>query len=133
MMPWLSIGEAMNFDPKSEWWNSERVEAMERSVLGALLTVGELTKDVEKIIDADDFMVESHRMIFRAITSVFDNCAPDLVLVAHELDKRGQMDKVGAAYLSHLVDVVPAVDSAVAYAREIKACSVMRNVKRYQK
>jgi replicative DNA helicase len=128
-MGWIDLGQ----DTDTEWWNSERVDAMERAVLGALLTVGELTATVEKIIDPEDFKLESHQMIFRAIKRVFDNCAPDLVLVAHELDKQGQMEKIGAAYLSMLVDCVPAVDSATGYAKEIKACAVMRRVKRQSK
>ena len=114
------------------WWTGETAAALERSVLGSILIVGNaVLPAVERAVQPTDFMRETHRCVYEAILAVAEAGAePDLILVTHELAKQGRLERAGgAAFVTALVDAVPAVDSAVEYAKRVHECSVFRRIK----
>jgi replicative DNA helicase len=111
------------------WWTGEPAARLERSILGSLLIDGETLPRVAAVLSRDDFETEPHRRLFDAMLAVK---APDLVSVAHELDRNGWRD-ITWPYLSSLVDAAPAVDHVVQHARKMKECSAVRRAKRSAK
>ena len=90
----------------------------ERAVLGAcLLDRGKLDNVREKLA-AGDFYAPAHRLIYECICRLADGNSPcDLVTLGDELRNAGDLERVGGlAYLSGLVDAVPAPSAAEAYA-----------------
>lgn len=121
---------ADDYRPGEPWWTGEPVARLERSVLGSILTLGHLLPDVRAVVTASDFEALGHQKIFEAMEAVSrEGVEPDLVLVGHELAKAGYFN---AAYLSSLVDRIPAVESAVHYARRMKECAAVRRQKQLQ-
>ncbi|GGY47450.1 replicative DNA helicase [Bacterioplanes sanyensis] len=105
------------------------VEA-EQSVLGALMLDERAWEDVSESLDDNDFYRHDHRLIFRAITHLVSQEQPlDVVTVAEELEERSQLEKVGgAAYLSQLVDMTPAIDNCAAYATIVRERAQQRRL-----
>ena len=116
-------------EAEEPWWFGQAAQRVERSALGAILIDGGVLANVRANLRRDHFGVEAHRLIYDAILDVEKSGAvPDLVLVAHQLDKNGTTELAGgAAYLAMLVDRVPCVDSAGEYAKRDKECSVLRS------
>lgn len=114
------------------WWTGTSALRVERSTLGAVLILGDVLQKVRAVVRREDFELEAHRLIFDAMLTVEKSGAlPDLVLVAHQLDKTGTMERAGGgAYLTMLVDRVPCVDSATEYAKRVKECSAVRRAER---
>ena len=114
------------------WWTGETAVKMEQSVLGSVLIAGNsVLLKVEAAVGPQDFMVDSHRLIFEAIQSVAHSGAdPDLILVTYELAKQGRLERAGGpAFISMLVDRIPCVESAGEYAKRVHECSIMRRIK----
>ena len=84
-------------------------DAAERALLGAVLICGDLFGHVWEALRVDAFYRERHRLIFRALASLwFRGSALDLVLLCAELRRRGWLDRVGGAgYVASLVVGVP--------------------------
>jgi len=70
------------------------------------------------------FFSERHALVFEAIAGVLAaGGAPDVVTVAHELDKRGTWDAVGGGgYLFLLTNRVPTPLHAEHYAQIVREC-----------
>ena len=121
--PWQQLGNAIE-----PWWTGTSARHLECSVLGSILILGDVLPKVRSVMGRNDFMADAHRLIFDAMLDVEKSGAiPDLVLVAHQLERNGTMERAGgAAYLSMLVDRVPCVDSAGEYAKRVKECSAIR-------
>ena len=62
-----------------------------------------------EILEPVCFYRDAHRRIYEAMTSLYDRAeSADLITVAEELRKRGQLEGVGgAAFLARLLDAVP--------------------------
>jgi len=107
----------------------QNIEA-EQSILGGILIDNTNIYQVIEIIDSSDFYRESHAKIYKAILDLYSKSEPaDLITLSDILQKKGQLDEVGGpAYLSQLVDSVPAASNIVNYARIIKEKSVLRKI-----
>ncbi|MBP3222688.1 MAG: replicative DNA helicase [Actinomycetaceae bacterium] len=105
----------------------QNIEA-EMSVLGALLLSKDAIADVEGVIDATDFYKAAHATIFRIIRELFAKGEPaDPVTVAGELDRRGDLDRVGGLpYLHTLSSSVPTAANALYYANIVREQSQLR-------
>ena len=90
----------------------------ERAVLGACLFDRSKLDNVREKLAADDFYAPAHRLIYECICRLADADSPcDLVTLGEELRSTGELERVGGlAYLSGLVDAVPAPSAAGAYA-----------------
>ncbi|EFV13439.1 replicative DNA helicase [Segniliparus rugosus] len=104
--------------------------AAEQSVLGGMLLSKDAVADVVEILQGADFYRPAHQLIFEAITELFSKGEPaDAVLVASELERRGQLGRVGGApYLHTLISGVPTAANARYYAEIVVEKAVMRKL-----
>ena len=74
----------------------------EQSVLGSILIDKEAIIKVADLINPEDFYYDTHKMVFDAITDLFNRHDPiDLLTVANLLEERKQIDTIGGpAYLA---------------------------------
>lgn len=100
----------------------------EMTVLGSMLLDVVATQDATAVLRADDFLLDSHRKIYRSILGVWqDGENVDLVTVMAELTRKKQIDSVGGLpYLADLVDGIPRNPSVDSYVRLIKKQSMSR-------
>jgi replicative DNA helicase len=77
---------------------------IEASVLGAMMIEKEAVPKALELLSVESFYLNPHKLIFDAMTSLFDAGEPiDTVTLYEELKKRDQLDEVGGAvYLSKL-------------------------------
>ncbi len=77
---------------------------IEASVLGAMMIEKEAVPKALELLKPDSFYLNTHRLIFEAMLSLFESSEPiDTVTLYEELKKREQIDEVGGAvYLSKL-------------------------------
>ena len=104
--------------------------AAEQNVLGAMLLSKDAIADVLEIIKAEDFYRPNHELIFNAILDLFGRGEPaDAVMVAAELDRRGQLEKVGGrVYIADLVGLISVAANAEYYARIVRDKAVLRRL-----
>jgi replicative DNA helicase len=103
----------------------------ERGVLGAILLDNQnLSAAHEEKIRPDDFFHENHRRIFERMEELDEERkAIDLLTLADELKRRGELESAGGvAYLASLVDGVPRISNVPHYARIVKEKSILRHL-----
>ncbi|NPA27157.1 MAG: replicative DNA helicase [Chloroflexi bacterium] len=103
----------------------------ERALLAALLFNPEIFHEVARIVQASDFGLPAHRYIWQAIqTLVNDAGSFDLTTLAHELARRGVLEKIGgSAYLAELLSYEALSIHAPQYARIIADLSLRRRLR----
>ncbi|WP_236003440.1 replicative DNA helicase [Nonomuraea antri] len=86
--------------------------------------------DVVEILRSDDFYRPAHQMVYDVITDLYGRGEPaDAVTVFDELQKRGEMARVGgAAYLHTLTAVVPTAANAGYYAKIVREQAILRRL-----
>jgi replicative DNA helicase len=88
------------------------VEA-EQCVLGCMMLDAEALSKAVRLLNADDFYLEKHRMIFNAITSV-KHC--DITTVSDALEKMDMLQKVGdIEYLANLAGNIQTTQMVTAH------------------
>lgn len=102
----------------------------EMAVLGGMLMSKDAIGEVSQLIDVTDFYQPKHQTIYESIVTLFAASQPvDAVLVANELMKSGDLEKVGGAdYLHSLVASVPTAANASYYAEIVHQRAILRNV-----
>lgn len=102
----------------------------EEAVIGSCLIDGQAFIQVAPMINAGDFYSEQARWCWEAMRRLTDrNEAIDQITVAHELDSMEKLTDVGgAAYLSHLISIVPTSLDAEHYAGIVARCSQAREL-----
>ncbi len=102
----------------------------EKSLLGAILISDATLPEILTMIRADDFYDERHRMIFAAMSSLYDQHKPvDLLTLTNELKGTKKLKDVGGApYLAELSNFVPVASHAKAYAEIIEKMSTRRKL-----
>jgi replicative DNA helicase len=94
----------------------------EEYVLGAMMISGHAAEAVRYTLTSDDFYRTSHGHIYLATLAVHDSGAspPDVVLVAAELERRGELDEVGGRErLREIATLVPAATNASHFAKRV--------------
>nr|WP_260408443.1 replicative DNA helicase [Planomonospora venezuelensis] len=86
--------------------------------------------DVVEIVRSDDFYRPAHQIVFDIITELYGRGDPaDAVTVFDELQKRGEVARVGGgAYLHTLTAVVPTAANAGYYARIVREQAILRRL-----
>ena len=104
------------------------VEA-EQAVLGSLLLDGEAVVKVVSL-SPEDFSRDQNREVFSACLELFRrNEGINQVTLAHELSRQGKLDGVGgAAYLLHLLSIVPTPLHLEHYAHIVRRTSLLRRL-----
>ncbi len=102
----------------------------EEAVNGSLLIDGKIFYQVSNLLRPEDFLSEGNRWIFQATLSLYKRDeAIDQITVAQELDRIGQLGKIGgAAYLNHLISIVPTSLDIEHYAQIVYRLSIMRQL-----
>jgi hypothetical protein len=100
----------------------------ERAVLGACLLCAGAIESARMILTANDFFREAHRQLFGAMLRLqARRIVVDLVTLREELEPR-QVEDIGPAYISALIDGVPHSSNVDHYARIIKEKAILRSV-----
>lgn len=105
-------------------------DAAEMAVLGGMLMSKDAIGEVSQMIDVADFYQPKHQTIYQAIITLFAASKPvDAVLVANQLLKDGDLEKIGGTdYLYSLVASVPTAANATYYADIVHQRAILRNV-----
>ena len=84
---------------------------VEQSVLGAMLIEQSAIARAVEILPEDSFYLSKHKVIFRAILSLFERGNPvDLITLTEELKRRGTLDDIGGPY--YLTELSTRIDTA---------------------
>ncbi|RJX68620.1 replicative DNA helicase [Vibrio sinensis] len=102
----------------------------EQSVIGGILLDNERWCSVSECLSKADFYTLPHRLIYDAISTLFDNRIPvDLITLSECLEQRGQLDDVGGfAYLADLAKNTPSAANIMAYAEIVAERSMLRHM-----
>ncbi|MGI5902399.1 MAG: replicative DNA helicase [Desulfitobacteriia bacterium] len=102
----------------------------EQAVLGALLLDPQKGSVVFEILQPGDFYRENHKNIYLVIKEIFERGDPvDLVTVAEELRRTGQLESVGGiGTISLLANAVPSAANAQHYANLVVEKSLLRQL-----
>ncbi|HEY9379263.1 MAG TPA: replicative DNA helicase [Jiangellaceae bacterium] len=102
----------------------------EQSVLGGMLLSKDAIADVVEVLHGHDMYRPAHETIYEAILELYGRGEPaDPVTVAAELQKQGDLARVGGApYLHTLVSSVPTAANAGYYAQIVRERAVLRRL-----
>ena len=104
--------------------------AAEQSVLGSMLISKDAIADVSEVLRGVDFYRPSHETIHDAVIDLFGRGEPvDMITVAAELQRRGELDRAGGApYLHTLAANVPIAANAEFYAHIVREKAILRRL-----
>jgi len=107
----------------------QAIEA-EQAVLGAMLLSKDAVDAAIEIVGESNFYKTAHRKIFRAMVDMFDRNEPaDIVTVADELSRRGQLEEVGGrAYLAELTEATPGIANVQHHAKIVLDKSTLQRL-----
>jgi len=102
----------------------------EEAVIGSLLIDGAAIYKIATLLDQRDFYHEQNQWLYGACLSLYQrNEAINQITVAQELDRQGKLEACGgAAYLSHLISIVPTSLDIEHYAQIVYRLSVSRHL-----
>ncbi len=103
---------------------------IEASILGAMLIEKEAVPKAIELLTSDSFYLKEHKLIFEAMTSLFDSGEPiDTVTLYEELKKRERLDEVGGAvYLSKLSQNISSAANIEYHAKIILEKEILRGL-----
>ncbi|MFG1907199.1 replicative DNA helicase [Kribbella sp. NPDC048928] len=104
--------------------------AAEQCVLGAMMLSKDAIADVIENLRGTDFYRPAHEVVFDAITDLYARGEPaDAITVAAELNKRGEMTRIGGApYVHTLVAAVPLAANASYYSHIVREKAILRRL-----
>jgi len=104
--------------------------AAEQSVLGGMLLSKDAIADVVEAVRGPDFYRPAHELVYEAILDLYGRGEPaDAVTVSAELQKRGELGRVGGApYIHTLLQSVPTAANAGYYARIVRETAILRRL-----
>jgi replicative DNA helicase len=104
----------------------------EEAVTGSLLVDPDAILEVASFLKPDAFYREKNRWVYEACFSLYNRAEPvpiNQVMVAEELARQGKLEAIGgAAYLSHLIAVLPTSIHVEHYARIVHRLALMRRL-----
>ncbi len=102
----------------------------EKAVLGAILLHEKAIFAASEVLVADDFYLEAHREIFKAMRSLVEEEASiDLFTLREELRRRNKEEAAGGpAYLAALTDGLPRALNIGHYARTVREKAASRQL-----
>lgn len=102
----------------------------EKALLGAIILKPDVMHDISVTVYPESFYADKHRAIYEAIAKIFSKGDPiDLVSVVTVLKDMNQLDRVGgAAYITELIETVPAAGNAMYYSTQVVDKGVLRNL-----
>jgi len=104
----------------------------EEAVIGSLLIDPEAILKVAAFLKPEDFFDETNQAIYQACLSLYqrpENEVINQITVAHELMRQNRLEQIGgAAYLSHLISIVPTSLHVEHYAKIVSNVAIMRRL-----
>ena len=102
----------------------------EQSVLGGMLLSKDAIADVVEVLRPGDFYRPAHQALFNCVLDLYGRGEPaDPVTVSAELERRGELLRVGGApYLHTLISIVPTAANAGYYAEIVAGKAVLRRL-----
>jgi replicative DNA helicase len=102
----------------------------EQSVLGGMLLSKDAIANVVEALRSGDFYRPAHQAVFDCILDLYGRGEPaDAVTVSAELERRGELLRVGGApYLHTLISIVPTAANASYYAEIVASKAVLRRL-----
>ena len=102
----------------------------EEAVIGSLLIDGTSIYKIATLLQDSDFYHEPNQWLYGACLSLYRrNEAINQITVAQELDRQGKLEACGgAAYLSHLVSMVPTSLDIEHYAQIVYRLAISRHL-----
>ncbi|HEX6919454.1 MAG TPA: replicative DNA helicase [Actinomycetes bacterium] len=127
----MSVADFPSAPPPAEFERTPPQDvAAEQSVLGGMLLSKDAIADVVEVVRGHDFYRPAHELVYEAIVDLYGRGEPaDAVTVSAELQKRGELGRVGGApYLHTLISSVPTAANAGYYARIVRETAVLRRL-----
>lgn len=102
----------------------------EMSVLGAMMLSDEAIAQVIPILTEEAFFMPKHRIIYRAIITLYSVLEPrDVVILRRELERAAALEEIGGAkYLGQLMQSVPSAANAKYYAEIVREKYMLRRL-----
>ncbi|MFC1916738.1 replicative DNA helicase [Chloroflexota bacterium] len=102
----------------------------EEAVIGSLLIDGAAIYEIATYLVQPDFYHEQNRWLYGACLSLYQrNEAINQITVAQELDRQGKLESCGgAAYLSHVISIVPTSLDIKHYAQIVYRLAISRHL-----
>ena len=104
----------------------------EEAVIGSLLIDGAAIYKIATFLQQSDFYHEQNQWLYGACLSLYQQLEPvaiNQITVAQELDRQGKLETCGgAAYLSHLVSIVPTSLDIEHYAQIVYRLAISRRL-----
>jgi replicative DNA helicase len=102
----------------------------ERAVLGAIILDHKAIFPATEVLTVDDFYLEGHREIFRAMLALAEEETPiDLITLREELRRRGKDEAAGGAvYIASLTDGLPRGLNVGHYAKTVREKATARQL-----
>ena len=102
----------------------------EVAILGAMLLDGVAISDATAKLKAEDFSLDSHQRVYRAMVDLIaKGHGIDYLTVQEELARRRELDSVGGpAYLAYLSEGIPRNFNIESYVRIVKDKSLLRQL-----
>src|SRR5690606_27988953 len=128
VVPWTSI--ASSIDSEAGELLPPQDVAAEQSVLGGMMLSTDAIADVVEALRPNDFYRPAHQAIYEAVLDLYGRGEPvDAVTVAAELQRRGELERVGGApYLHTLIATVPTALNAGYYAEIVAEKALLRRL-----
>jgi replicative DNA helicase len=119
-------------EPPSEDFGRQPPQDMaaEQSVLGGMLLSKDAIADVLEVLASADFYRPAHQSVYDCILDLYGRGEPaDAITVSAELDRRGELRRVGGApYLHTLIATVPTAANAGFYAEIVAEKAILRRL-----
>ncbi|MEU9372230.1 DnaB-like helicase N-terminal domain-containing protein [Streptomyces sp. NPDC048255] len=97
-----------------------RNEAAEMAVLGACIFQRDVIDQIRRILEPGDFYRPAHTTVWHALLELHKRQAPtDPIALGHELQRSGDLNRVGGTSYLHTLASAAAVGSGAAYYAEI--------------
>jgi replicative DNA helicase len=102
----------------------------EVAILGAMLLDGVAISDATEKLKAEDFSLDSHQRVYRAIVDLMaKGQGIDLTTIRAELERRREIDSIGGpAYLAYLTEGIPRNFNIESYVQIVKDKSLLRQL-----
>ncbi len=102
----------------------------EQSVLGGMLLSKDAIADVVEVLRPDDFYRPAHQTVYDCVLDLYGRGEPaDAVTVAAELQRRGDLIRLGGLpYLHTLIATVPTAANAAYYAEIVAEKAILRRL-----
>ena len=102
----------------------------ERAVLGAVFLNGNALADAMEYVEAGDFYLRQHQILFQAMLDLYEDDKPvDVLTMKSILETKKQLDDAGGiAYLAELAAAVPSARNAGYYAKIVSEKAQLRRL-----